>query len=254
MIAPRRFTPAKWNSAPVALTSQKTAWLALLLATVLFAFGCGEPASSVYIDNGRDAPMVVKIDGQPAAMIEAGQFTLVRVMPGERHFHIQCAGETLFDGKKTLDTAKGFLSPRQYMFNPGGEHRYASCKVLYGSQAFADATQSAIVKFAEYQAGEKADPTRVEFSQIKRFAEPMPTDNWFELPGGISYILRDAPESVYTRSGSESRRVLTRISAVNHAQLVRCHAVESPTELDVITLVAAAEAAIDTLSQLERSP
>ena len=195
--------------------------------------------------------MIVKVDGQPAATIESGEFTLIRMPPGEHEFHIQRAGRTLFDGTKTLEKAKGFANPREYLFNPGGEFRYASCKVLYGSQVYSDAAESAIVKFAEHQAGEKADPTRLEFLKIKRFAEPMPARRWFEIPGGISYVLRDAPDSVYTRTGSDSRRVLTRISKRDHNQLLRYCAIENPTPRDLEALAGAASNALDSLSLLE---
>jgi hypothetical protein len=215
------------------------------------ATGCGPPSAIVYIDNGGKAPMIVKVDGQPAASIEVGEFATLQLPPGKHNFHVRCAGQTLFDGIKTLDEPKGFASPRTYVFSPNGQQRYAACKVLYGSQLFSDAADSAIVKFAEHHTGEKVDPTRLEFVRMKRFAEPMPASDWFEVPGDVFYILRDAPEIVYSQTGSDTRRVLTRVSRENHAELWRAHATKEPTERDLALLANATETALDSMAKLE---
>jgi hypothetical protein len=215
------------------------------------AIGCGEPSATVYIDNAGKATMIVKVDGQPAASIEAGEFTMLRLPPGEHKFHVSCGGRTLFDGTKTLDAPKRFASPRRYILSPDGQQRYAASKVVYGSQLFADATESAIVKLAEHHTGQKVDPIRLEFMQVKRFAEPMPASDWFELPRDVFYVLRAAPEVVYSRTGSDSRRVLTRISPQNHSQLWRGHAVKNPTERDLALLTMATENALDSMAELE---
>jgi hypothetical protein len=212
--------------------------------------GCGEPAAVVFIDNGGQAAMVVEVDGQPAAMIEPGEHESLSFPPGDYKFHVKSGGETLFDGSKTLERSDRFGFGRQYVWNPGGEHRYAACKVVYGSTLVSDAAENAIVKFAEHQTGQKADPLKLQSLRLKRFAEPMPAASWFELPPGILYILTNPPEYVYSRTGSDSRRALTRISKQDHAELQRTRAVDNPSERDVQALAEATEKALDSLADL----
>jgi hypothetical protein len=125
--------------------------------------------------------------------------------------------------------------------------------VVYGSTVFSDQAEDSMVKFAEYYKGEKADPMMVEYIKMKRYAEPMPPTAWFELPSGVQFILREPPESVYSKHGSESRRVLTRVSAKDHAQLRHGHAIEQPTEQDVASLGNVTERVLDTLGNLPPS-
>jgi hypothetical protein len=114
-------------------------------------------------------------------------------------------------------------------------------------------TDEAIVKFAEYYKGEQADPMLVEFIKMKKYAEPMPPTAWFELPSGVQFILREPPDSVYSRSGSETRRALTRVPAKDHSQLRRGHAIEKPSEKDLVALGSVTERVLDTMSNLPSS-
>jgi hypothetical protein len=230
---------------------QRLICFGILAAAACGATGCGEPNAVVVIDNGGAATMVVEINGQPAGMIEPGQFKSFGYPPGDYKFVIQSGGETLFDGTKTLEPSQRFGFGREYIWNPGGENRYAVCKVVYGDQLFSDMTNSAIVAFAEAHTGQKADPTRVEFIKLKKYAEPMPSSSWFELPPGVQYTLRNPPDTVYTRSGSDSRRALTRISREDHAQLKNAHSVENPSPYDLEILTEVTERALDSLYDLE---
>jgi hypothetical protein len=215
---------------------------------LIVAVGCGEPNASVTIDNSGEAALVVEVNDEPKAMIEPGTFQTLSFPPGEYNFKVQAAGETLFEGTKTLEPSKSFGSGREYVWNPDGGNRYAVCKVVYGDMVFGSAAESAILKFAEQHTGQKADPTRVDFIKMKRYAEPMPADPWFELPLDCMYTLRNPPESVYTRGGSTARRALTRISKEDHHQLQTVFAVENPTESDLEIL---AEVTVRTLDSLE---
>jgi hypothetical protein len=230
---------------------QRLIWFGILAIAACGATGCGEPNAIVVIDNGGAATMIVEVNDQPAGVIEPGQFKSFGYPPGDYKFVIKSGGETLFDGTKTLEPSEYFGFGREYIWNPGGENRYAVCKVVYGDQLFSDLTNSAIVKFAEAQSGQKADPTRVEFIQLKRHAEPMPSSSWFELPRGVQYTLRNPPDEVYTRNGSDSRRALTRISREDHAQLKNAHAIENPTPQDLEILNEVTGRALDSLYDLE---
>jgi hypothetical protein len=88
---------------------------------------------------------------------------------------------------------------------------------------------------------------------MKKYAEPMPAVTWFELPSGVQFILREPPESVYSKYGSETRRALTRVPAKDHAQLRRSHAIEQPTERDVASLGSVTERVLDSMSNLPPS-
>jgi len=229
-------------------------WLCLLALPLAAAAGCGEPNSSVIIDNaGNHSPMSVAIDGQPAGTIPAGDFKTYDLQPGEHSFSIMSNGRSLFNGTKHLDTSRSWSWGREYVFNPLGNQRYAVCKVVYGSDLLSEHTDDAIVKFAEYYKGEKADPTMVEYIKIKKYAEPMPPTPWFELPSGVQFKLRQPPETVYSEYGSETRRALTRVSAKDHAALRRAHAVEKPTEQDLYALGDVTERTLDTLDNLPPS-
>lgn len=232
-------------------TVHRLACLCVLAIAVSGATGCGEPNAVVVIDNGGDATMVVDVNDQPAGVIEPGEFKSFSYPPGDYKFVIQSGGKTIFDGTKTLEPSEYFGFGREYIWNPGGQNRYAVCKVIYGSDLMSDLTNSAIVKFAEAHTGQKADPTRVEFIKLKRYAEPMPSSSWFELPRGIQYTLRNPPDEVYTRGGSTSRRALTRISKRDHAKLQNAHAVENPTPQDLEILHEVTERALDSLYDLE---
>jgi hypothetical protein len=231
--------------------SSRLALFGILAAAACGATGCGEPNATVVIDNGGAATMIVEVNDQPAAMIEPGEFKSLSYPPGDYKFVVQSGGETLFDGTKTLEPSERFGFGREYIWNPGGENRYAVCKVVYGDQIFGEAAQSAIVAFAEAHTGQKADPTRVEFIKVKRYAEPMPSSPWFELPRGVMYTLCNPPDHVYTKGGSDSRRALTRISKEDHAQLQNAHSVENPTEQDLGLLIEATERALDSLYELD---
>ena len=226
-------------------------WLGALAMTLTAAVGCGEPNATVTIDNSGEAALVVEVNDLPKAMIEPGTFQTLSFPPGEYKFKLQSAGETLFDGMKTLEPSEVFGFGREYIWNPGGENRYAVCKVMYGSMIFGNAAEDAILKFAEQHTGQKADPARVEFFKIKRYAEPMPSTTWFEMPRGVMYTLKNPPESVYTRSGSTSRRALTRISKEDHRQLQTVYSIENPTESDVEILAEVAERALNSLEFLQ---
>jgi hypothetical protein len=233
---------------------RRLAWLGLVALPLLTATGCGEPNASVIIDNaGNGSPLSVAIDERPAGSIPAGDFKVYALPPGEHSFSIVSNGRTLFNGKKHLDTARSWGWGREYVFNPLGNQRYAVCKVVYGSSLFSEHTDDAVVKLAEYYRGEKVDPTLVEYVKIKKYAEPMPPAVWFELPSGVQFVLRQPPESMYSRYGSETRRALTRIPAKDHATLRRAHTIEKPTQEDLFALGNVTERALNSLDTLPPS-
>jgi hypothetical protein len=234
--------------------SSRPRWIALgaiVALAIVAATGCGEPQVSIYVDNGGAEEMTVEVNSQTACTVPPGEHKAIHLPPGDYRFVVSRAGETLYDGMRTLEPSEHFGFGREYVWNPGREHFYAACKVDYGSRALKDAAQSAIVKLAEAHTGQKADPVHVEFLQLKRYAEPMPSTDWFELPRGIQYILRDAPEHVYTKTGSDTRRALTRVSRDVHELLLRTHAVEHPTPEDLEILRFASDEAIASLADLE---
>lgn len=228
--------------------------LCLLFLPLVLAAGCGEPNASVIIDNaGNRNLMSVAIDGQPAGSIPAEDFKIYYLPPGEHDFSLVSGGRKLFNGSKHLDTARSWGWGREYVFNPLGNQRYAVCKVVYGGDLISEHTDDAIVKFAEYYKGQAADPMLVEYVKMKKYAEPMPPAPWFELPSGVQFILREPPDSVYSKYGSETRRALTRVSSKDHAALRRGHAVEQPTEQDLIVLGSVTERVLNTMEDLPPS-
>lgn len=232
----------------------RRSWLSALALTICVASGCGNPAASVIIDNTSPSTMVVKIDGKTAARIDGHSFHTIRLMPGRYPMEIEVGGRRVFRGTRVVEEADGFLASKTYVFNPASSAKYASCKVVYGDSMLSEATESAIVTLAENYTGKKVDETRLKYIQVKRYAIPMPGSSWFELPGGISYILRDAPEYVYTRSAETSRRVLTRLPKDVHSRLRKAHRIENPTEQDLYALIDVTEEAIDSMSLLEPTP
>ena len=227
-------------------------WYGLFLP-LCAALGCGEPSASIFIDNGFDQAMILQLDDKEAARIEPGQVGTISLPPGTYLCQVVCDGRTLFNGRKTIEPSESLGTGRQYVWNPGGDFRYAACKVIYGSLDIGEAAENAIVGFAETYSGQKADPTKLKFIQLKRYAEPMPATTWFELPAGISYVLRNPPEHVYSRTGSDSRRALTRISPDDHAQLQHFHALEQPSSNDVDNLFEVTQYALDSLENLTPS-
>jgi hypothetical protein len=215
------------------------------------AVGCGTPAASVIIDNTSPSSMVVKVDGQQAAKIEGHTFQTLRLMPGSYEMEVEVGGRRVFKASRVIEESDTFLAGKMYLFNPTSSARYAVCKVVYGGSLLTDATENAFIKLAENYKGEKVDETKLQYYRIKKCAEPMPGSSWFELPGGISYILRDAPDSVYTRSPETTRRVLTRISKEEYHQLRQAHRVENPTQQDVYALAEVTERVLDSMSELE---
>jgi hypothetical protein len=241
-------------SEPKAQLIGRFSWFCVLLASLALLVGCGEPNASVIIDNaGGHSTMNVVIDGQESGTIPAGDFKIFWMPPGEHKFYLTSNGRTLFNGAKQLDTSRSWGFGREYVFNPMGNQRYAVCKVVYGSTVFSDNAENAMIKFAEQYKGQKADPMLVEYVKIKRYAEPMPATAWFELPSGVQFILREPPDSVYSKSGSESRRALTRVSAKDHAQLRRGHMIEQPSEKDLYALGSVTERVLDTMGNLPPS-
>lgn len=229
-------------------------WLGLVALPLVAAAGCGEPNAAVIIDNaGNASAMSVIIDGKEAGSVDANDYKMFWMPPGEHKFYLTSGGRTQFNGNKVLETSKSWGHGRKYVFNPRGNQRYAVCKVVYGDSFVTDNAENAMVKLAEHYKGQKVDPILVEYVKVKRYAEPMPAAAWFELPSGVQYILRDPPESVYSRYGSESRRVLTRISARDYAQLRRGYMIEDPTEQDLDSLANVTERVLDSLAQLPPS-
>jgi hypothetical protein len=227
-------------------------WFALVVVSLSVAAGCGEPAASVIIDNGGGrATMTVAVDGQQLATIPSGDFDSIFLPPGQHQFEIKIGGQCIFSGAKILAPSDTWGVGRRYVFNPPGNQRYAVCKVVYGNTLMTDTMEGAFVKFAEQYKGEKVDPTRMHYVKMKRYAEPMPPTAWFELPLGVAYVLSGPPEYVYSKSGSDSRRVLTRISPGDHSQLKRNHAIEQPTEKDLVNLAGVTERVLDTLGNLK---
>jgi hypothetical protein len=236
------------------LAKRQIAWLAFAALSVAVAAGCGEPAACVIIDNGGGrSAMTVAVDNQQAISIPARESKSVFVAPGQHQFSIKVGGRSVFNGAKIIEPSKSWGAGRQYVFNPSGNQRYAVCKVVYGSSLFNDATENTFVSMAESYKGEKVDKTLYEYVKMKRYAEPMPPTAWFELPGGIRYILEAPPESVYSKSGSTSRRVLTRIPSQDHNLLRRGHTIEKPTPKDLSNLANVTERVLDSMSNLEPS-
>lgn len=236
------------HSDRIALHRFHLAAIALCVSTTA---GCGTPAASVIIDNTSPSTMVVKVDGQQAARIDGHTFQTLRLMPGSYDMEIEVGGRRVFKGARVVEESDTFLAGKMYLFNPTSSDRYAVCKVVYGGSLLSDTTEDAFIKLAENYKGEKVDETKLQYYRIKKCAEPMPGGSWFELPGGISYILRDAPETVYTRSTETTRRVLTRISKEEHRRLRQAHRVENPTQQDVYALAEVTERVLDSMSKLE---
>jgi hypothetical protein len=225
--------------------------VAAVALVLCLAVGCGTPAASVIIDNTSPSTMTVKVDGKQAARIEGHSFQTIRLLPGSYEMEVEVGGRRVFKGLRTIEESDTVLAGKMYLFNPTAKERYAVCKVIYGGSLLSDATEDAFISLAEHYKGEKVDETKLQFYRIKKCAEPLPGGSWFALPGGISYILRDAPESVYTKSAETSRRVLTRISREDHSQLGKAHRIEEPTEKDLNNLVRVTERVLASMSELE---
>lgn len=234
--------------------SERILWhpLVLVVLTLLTcSVGCGTPAASVIIDNTSPSTMTVTIDGQQAARIDGHTFQTIRLMPGQYEMEVEVGGRRVFKGLRNIEESDTVLAGKMYLFNPTAKERYAVCKVIYGGSLLGDVTEDAFISLAEHYKGEKVDENKVQYYRIKKCAEPMPGGSWFELPGGINYILRDAPDSVYSKSSETSRRVLTRISKEDHSQLRKAHRIEEPTERDVHHLVDVTERVLSSMSELE---
>lgn len=234
--------------------SERLVWhpLVLILGMLLTSFvGCGTPAASVIIDNTSPSTMIVKVDGKQAAKIDGNTFQTIRVLPGQYAIEVEVGGRRVFKGMPTIAESDSILAGKMYLFNPAAKERYAVCKVVYGGSLLGDAAEDAFISLAEHYKGEQVDQTKVQYHRIKRCAEPMPGGSWFELPGGISYILRDAPESVYSKSPETSRCVLTRISRDEHSRLSKAHRVENPTTDDLNQLTRITTSVLASMSRLE---
>ncbi|MEM8946246.1 MAG: hypothetical protein AAGD11_13820 [Planctomycetota bacterium] len=223
----------------------------LFSALTIASAGCGEAIPQITIDNTGTSPLIVKIDGKTAAKVAPHEFQRIRLAPGKYQVEVKSNGQRLFVGQRIVEGSGSALAAKNYVFNPRSNRGYAVCKVVYGSKAFSDLTDEAIVTLAEYQSGKKVNRAKLEYMQVKRYAEPTSSTTWFALPSGVGYILNDPPQVAYTRGGSTSKRALTRISKADHAKLKKLHRIESPSAVDLDELKAVSGRALDSLSMLK---
>lgn len=241
------------DSSCVRSSRNKTQWLlgVLLLSVMALSVGCEKAVPRVTVDNTGDSTMIVKVDGKEAARIPARGFQRIPLTPGTHNFEILADGKQIFSGIRMIEESNSSLAARNYIFSPRSNQGYAVCKVVYGSNAFSEFSSDAMVKMAEYYTGEKVDKEKYAYMKVKPYAEPMKSSTWFELPSGVGYILHDPPQVAYTRSGSTSKRALTRISKSDQQLLKQLHKIDSPNPGDLEDLIAVSARALDSLSQLE---
>jgi hypothetical protein len=223
-------------------TSRAARVLRLGLAVALLGAAAGCPGNDVwvYVDNGRDEPMVVTVDGQEAASLSPGDFAKLVCPPGEHRFLVRCGQQVLFDGTQDLVKSDKLGVGRRYFFNPDHRNRYATFDVKYGHSPFEGMLESAI--------GSRADDRgRLRYAYKKLAAEVklLPADTWFEVPVG-AYVLESPPEWVTTRGYSERRTVLAHVEPRDYAFLEAARAREEPTEHDLKALAEVVERVCDS--------
>lgn len=199
------------------------------MAVVICCFaGCNlDHGAWVYIDNGSETAIQVELDGVQVAEIGPGEFERIAAKSGERQFKITGAGETVFEGNKTIEKAESFFVPKRYLFNPDDTNNYWMYKVYYGQQSvFEKVTRS------------DRNEHEIACNEICGEYELMPAADWITIPSG-AFVLTDAPDQIVmkqTQSVAE-RNVLARVSEENYRILEQAKTNGDATEEDLVELI-----------------
>jgi hypothetical protein len=209
--------------------------LGLMLLLAFGSVGCGVLGPDgnvwVYVDNGGDKPMVVKVEGQDEVTIDPGQFEKLALPPGEKRFHVKRGDQVLFDGTQDLQPSDEFGNTRRYFFNPDQRSRYAILTVKYGGSRLDGVLES-------YLKGSPKDAQsarRVAYEKLANEVKLLPSTAWFEVPTG-AFVLTPLPQVVVTRGYSEQRTVLTRVDPKDYAFIEAARAKQNPTAADLKAL------------------
>jgi hypothetical protein len=184
--------------------------VALLLAGGIIAFFLW-PNVTLYVDNGGDAPMDISIDGEKKATVAPGAWTKIRLRSGTRKIVATSQGRTLYDESKQVDAGT-------YLLNPGQTCRYHTWKVDYGL---------AIPKF------EMAFDDRDRFKKLAQRVELVPVGAWMKTE--YEHVLEPPPKQIHTKSKShsETRTALSRISVEDYDYIVQARNKEDVTAADL---------------------
>src|SRR5262245_50216178 len=88
----------------------------------------------VYVDNGSDEKMTIRVDGKEQCVIEPGEFAAIQCDEGDRHFQAKCGDKTIYDAVKNVQPV-AFLVGGKYLLNPDGQNRYRTYEVEYSSSS-----------------------------------------------------------------------------------------------------------------------
>jgi hypothetical protein len=210
----------------------------LLPFTLLTLVGCNLPPGDVwmYVDNGGKQRMDVWVDGKEVAKIPPGEVELVKCKPGEHDILVKCGERVVLECKKELPASDRFAVTRKFVLDPHKETRYAIFKAEYGSNPFKGMFRAAVMGASKTP----VDETRMEYLDLLKQVEELPAETLVDAKYA-QYMLTDPPDTVYTRSSSEERTVLTRIDAADHAFLAGARLIKDPTEEEVEELAEVVE-------------
>ncbi len=118
----------------------------------------------VWVDNRRDEPVQLEVDGHVEARIEALSHAKVRLAEGSRHVRLLSAtGDVLNSLEPSCEPL------HQYIFNPGGMQRYTKHYRRYG--------------------------TLVLFDDSNDEPEDLGNAEWLDVTG-VAFVLEDFPDSI----------------------------------------------------------
>jgi hypothetical protein len=207
---------------------------ALVLAAAMVSAGAGcSNEASIWVDNGSDQPMVVTVDGTKSLTVAPGTYERFTCEPGQHRFHVRTADEVLFDEVKTIEEPKVVGMGRRYLFNPDNRNRYRTYTVQYGENMFEGLFETSD---EAPDPENEAEAIRQAYREASEAPELLPAEPWTEI-AGIQHILTAEPEFVVTRTGSEKRRVLTRVEPEDYDVIVASRKNQNPTEADLIELM-----------------
>ena len=200
----------------------------LLLATT----SCNVAPRDVWvvIDNAGSKPLVVEVDGKPAATIPVGKFGKLSYPPGEYQFRITSGDEVLCDLKRDLVKSDRFGVGRKYLFNPDKNNRYQTYQAKYGGSRLDGVMQTSLLSYQK-------DPQlkrQYIYRQLLKEIKLLPGDAWNDV-SGIDYVLEEPPEFVVSR-GTVRRTVLARLDERSYERFKRMEKIEKPTDEDIDAL------------------
>ena len=197
--------------------------------------GCGDGNVWVYVDNTGTAPLVVSVDGKPEATVAPGTFDVIKTPPGKKRIQAERNGSVVYSGTRELKEAEKWGTTRKYLFDPDGRSRYVTYTVKYGSSRFEGMIEAALAS-----QGNEAGMIRVAYKKLSDQVTLHPPDSWIDI-SRAQYVLTAPPQSVSSRSSTETRTGLTRVPRETYAKLESALGRRDPNERDLAALADAIE-------------